>query len=531
MSAESPTACPRCNHRLRPSARFCDNCGVPLSSNENVTVVFGNEVRPHSESSLDPLLGRVIQSKYKILSQIGAGGMGRVYRAQRLHIGDEVVIKLLDRRYVSNTSAVERFRREAKAAARIRHPNVVVIHDFGEADSADTPAFIVMELVVGLSLKHVLRAEGPLSLTRTISIMREICRGVEAGHNIGVIHRDIKPDNIIVVSDDGGHETVKLVDFGLAKLRDEASDQSVTQFGALVGTPLYMSPEQCRGDALGTQSDVYSLGVLTYEMLMGRVPFSGNNAASICAKHQYEKPPPFPPELKSLIAVQSVVMRALLKTPNDRQESAADYANELQTARGEETVGSGILDSTLKDTLSETVTPAAAAKPSLHLTKTDCLLLSWLWQRAIQRGQTDHLELDYVLDNASQEGVTESDALESLESLRRKGFIERSIRRAEPPHFSLTSFGFDQYATAFIENYAAIKAQVARHLVQGDMNDNLSIAKATEQPRVIIDRILDLLNHSGLINVSKRLGGKLVVKDVSIELELRLPHIGSLGNA
>src|SRR6185436_7754485 len=190
------------------------------------------------------------------------------------HIGDEVAVKLLSHDITREKQAIERFRREARAAALIRHPNVVSIHDFNDESSAGDreEAYIVMELVKGESLRHVLEREGRLPPERAVKLMLDICAGVGVAHRRGLLHRDLKPDNVIVSppNHEGERETAKVVDFGLAKVRDVAAQTSLTNTGAVLGTLYYMSPEQCSGEELDPRADVYSLGAMFYEMLTGQ---------------------------------------------------------------------------------------------------------------------------------------------------------------------------------------------------------------------------------------------------------------------
>jgi eukaryotic-like serine/threonine-protein kinase len=260
------------------------------------------------------MAGRILEGKYHLQTRIGSGGMGAVYLARRIHIGDEVAVKVLHAHYVAEASAVERFRREARAAAMLRHPNVVAIYDFGEA-RGDSPAFIVMELVNGFSLRALLQRERRLFPERAVALLREICTGVGAAHRHNVVHRDIKPDNIIVCPPEHPDEPekVKVLDFGIAKLRDLAPDQGLTQTGAVLGTPYYMSPEQCRGDALDPRSDVYSLGAMLYEMIAGQPPFLANTITGVVAKHLTETPALLSRHAPVTPALEAVVMRALAK--------------------------------------------------------------------------------------------------------------------------------------------------------------------------------------------------------------------------
>jgi serine/threonine-protein kinase len=288
----------------------------------------------------DPLIGHIIDSKYQIIEQLGHGGMGVVYRAERVLVGDEVALKVLRGEFVAEEETVERFRREARAAAKLRHPNIVTIYDYGEARGADAPAYIVMELLNGESLRDILKREGRIKAERVISMMRGICAGIGLAHRRQIVHRDIKPDNIIVLPPDEEEgreqETVKVVDFGIAKLRDAATGGTLTRKGFQPGTVFYMSPEQCRGDELDARSDVYSLGALLYEMLTGTPPFLAETQTGVIAKHLFDPPPPFSKELHIPPTLEEVVMRALAKESDARQTDAMMLARELLEAAEQE---------------------------------------------------------------------------------------------------------------------------------------------------------------------------------------------------
>jgi serine/threonine-protein kinase len=282
----------------------------------------------------DPLVGRTLEDKYLIMARLGEGGMGAVYRAKRVRIGDEVAVKVMHPQFIKDEATLERFRREARAAAMLHHPNVVAIHDYGEGHTPEAPAFIVMEMVNGVSLRDLLEQERRLAPDRAVALMREICNGVGAAHRHNVIHRDIKPDNIIVLPP-GAHsesESAKVLDFGIAKLRDLASDNTLTQAGMVMGTPFYMSPEQCRAEPLDPRSDVYSLGAMLYEMLAGTPPFVAATPTGVVAKHLMESPPPLPLQLHVPASVEAVIGRALAKDRNARQADATVFARELQAA-------------------------------------------------------------------------------------------------------------------------------------------------------------------------------------------------------
>jgi serine/threonine protein kinase len=330
---------------LPDEAQFCLSCGLPTarhSSDAATQIDLHKETNADSPRptdgqhvpSSDPRVGVVLDSKYKLIESLGEGGMGSVFRAERLHIGDEVAVKLLHRDLVREKQALERFRREARTAAMIRHPNVVSIHDFSDGAGPAGEAYIVMELVQGASLGKLLRREGRMPSKRAVHLMLDICNGVGVAHRQGLLHRDLKPDNVIVVppAHEGEEETAKVVDFGLAKVRDVAASNSLTKTGTVLGTLYYMSPEQCNGEELDARADVYSLGAMLYEMLVGNPPFRANNMAGLISKHLHEMPPPFPDFLQVPPAIQSVCLRALAKDRNQRPSDALAFGRELKKA-------------------------------------------------------------------------------------------------------------------------------------------------------------------------------------------------------
>ena len=321
--------CPGCQRPLQDGARFCSNCGTSATLSSQPTEIVLTP--PHSRGELE---GVVLDDSYELLERLGEGGIGTVYRARRLRIGDEVAVKILHARFDPEPGAVERFRREARSAAAVNHPNVVSVHDFRQSQANGTPAYIVMELVRGRSLRELLRLEGRLSHERAVALMRDVCAGVGAAHRQGYVHRDLKPDNVIVepAPAEGERETAKVVDFGIAKMRDAAAELSLTQTGTVVGTPYYMSPEQCRGEEADERSDVYSLGAMLHEMLAGSPPFVSNSLHGLITKHLTEEPPAFAPQLNVPHALQAACRRALSKDPSQRQPNATALGRELQAA-------------------------------------------------------------------------------------------------------------------------------------------------------------------------------------------------------
>ncbi|HKX32386.1 MAG TPA: SUMF1/EgtB/PvdO family nonheme iron enzyme [Blastocatellia bacterium] len=281
----------------------------------------------------------MLGGRYQLDQCIGAGGMGEIYRARRLHIGDTVAVKVLRADVVENEQSRQRFYREARAAAMLHHPNAVVIHDFGE--DVDRTVYIVMELLVGRSLRQLLVDEGSIGTLRAYGIIRQACAALDAGHRNGIIHRDIKPDNIFILDSNDGTDHIKILDFGIAKLLDSAAEtasmeQRLTNMGTVIGTPHYMSPEQCRGEEADARSDIYSLGIVLYELLTGVAPFVGKTPTGIAIKHVTEQPRP-PRELNRGItpSVERVVLRALEKHPDARHQTALDLARDFEAMLNE----------------------------------------------------------------------------------------------------------------------------------------------------------------------------------------------------
>ena len=273
----------------------------------------------------------LVDGRYRILTRIGSGGMADVYAAQDTHLGREVAIKLLHRRFARDTQFVERFRREASSAAGLQHPNVVNVFDRGEHDGT---YYIAMEHLRGRPLKDLV-ADGPMPQERAIDLGIQMLEAAGFAHRRGVIHRDFKPHNVIVESHDGG-DVAKVTDFGIAR----AGASEMTETGSIMGTAHYLSPEQAQGHAVTPASDLYSIGVVIYEMLTGRVPFAGDSAVAIALKHLSEPPPP-PSSLRPDVhpALEAAVMRALEKDPAARYRDAEEFVAALRRAR--EAIASG----------------------------------------------------------------------------------------------------------------------------------------------------------------------------------------------
>ncbi len=276
----------------------------------------------------DPLVGRVLAERFEILERIGEGGTGVVYRAKQLSVDRIVAIKLLGAHVSTDPSWVKRFHNEARAASRLDHPNTIRLLDFGQ--TKEGMLFIAMEFLNGKSLRTEIDRLGRLPPNRVLRILSQACASLHEAHQQGIIHRDIKPDNVYLVEMKGGGDFVKVLDFSVAKL--DAPDAQVTRAGIVFGTPAYMSPEQGRGVQLDARSDIYALGILAYEMLTGKPPFDAKMPTEVVMMHLREQPAPlvgFPPQLAGL------VMKALAKDPKQRQQTCDEMDQECQACFAE----------------------------------------------------------------------------------------------------------------------------------------------------------------------------------------------------
>jgi predicted Ser/Thr protein kinase len=317
--------CEACGHENIDGARFCAGCGALV---------------PVDAEGEDPLIGQVIGGRYRITGVLGEGGMGVVYAGEQ-QMGStvrKVAVKTLHPHLSQDDSVLQRFHRECGTVAGLEHPNTIKFYDFGA--TADGTLYIAMEFVKGKSLDQVIEAEGAQPPDRVVRIMKQVCGALEEAHQQGIIHRDLKPENIILTDLAGEADSVKVLDFGIAA-RSESADakkeQKLTQQGMVLGTPPYMSPEQFTGKELDARSDIYSLGVMAYELLTGRLPFEADTPWQWATQHMTAQPAPMEvtaPTSSVPNHLRTAVMRALSKDRDQRQKSAQEFFAELSGGGG-----------------------------------------------------------------------------------------------------------------------------------------------------------------------------------------------------
>ena len=280
----------------------------------------------------DPYLGRVLDGRFRVDSVLGEGGMGRVYRARQLSMDREVAVKLLRPERGDDKNAEERFLREAKVFSTLRHPNTVTVYDFGR--TPDGALYLVMELLVGKPLSEVLAQQGRLSPARLKRIYDQICDSLAEAHAAGLVHRDLKPENVFLLEGEGHRDTVKVLDFGIARMRDSSTNK-LTRTGTTVGTPTYMSPEQVQGQPVDGRSDIYSLGVMMYELLVGSPPFDGPTPESVLVKHVIAPPPKLSDVAPEVAPAIGVLLQSMLgKEPSTRPSDVVTLQRRLHEAFG-----------------------------------------------------------------------------------------------------------------------------------------------------------------------------------------------------
>ncbi|HSA93861.1 MAG TPA: serine/threonine-protein kinase, partial [Terriglobales bacterium] len=330
--------------------KYCDRCHSTYPNEFTTCPKDSTALRQTSEL----MQGMVIRGKYEIVEKIGAGGMGSVYRAKHLAFNEVRAIKVVSSRLLEDESLLRRFKTEAIVTRKLQHPNAVRVDDLDTTD--DGRPFIVMEFVQGRDLRKVIEQEGPMPAGRALGIIRQVCAALDAAHALGITHRDIKPDNILLVKQPDGSETVKVLDFGIAKVREGAMDvgagYTATKTGMVVGTPQYLSPEQAlgkSGDAIDGRSDLYSLGIVLYEMLTGQLPFESDTPMGLLL-HHIQTVPRAPHEVRPDLGISpglsAVLMRALEKNRDLRFQTAGEMLRALEQPEmfaGTAVMGSDVL--------------------------------------------------------------------------------------------------------------------------------------------------------------------------------------------
>jgi serine/threonine-protein kinase len=290
---------------------------------------------PLGGGDADPLLGRVLNDRYRIVEVIGHGGMGRVYKAVQAPLDRLVALKVLGAGHDRDPSFYKRFFLEASVTAKLTHPNTITLYDYGRTD--DGVLFIAMEFLGGRTLSQTMQAEGPLSQERAIHVAQQICRSLREAHALGIIHRDLKPANVMLLLQHDDHDFVKVLDFGLVKFfSGDNGEGDITNAGTFMGSPHYIAPEQARNQGPDQRCDIYSLGVLLYHMLTGRVPFTAAAPVDIILKHLHEEPVPpasLRPDLRIAPDVEQIVLRCMAKAREDRFQSMDELLVQLKAAR------------------------------------------------------------------------------------------------------------------------------------------------------------------------------------------------------
>ncbi len=319
----------------------CPQCSAPCGETHSFCFACGGALEHDTANREDPLIGRTLPGGYRVTHVVGIGGMGRVYCAEQVALGRTVAVKVVHPHLADDELAAARFLNEARTASRLSHPNSVAIFDFGRTEQGQP--YIVMEYLRGRDLARVAHDEGPLPMRRVTDVLRQTLAALEEAHALGIVHRDLKPDNIVLEPLRSGLDFVKVVDFGLAKILEEtpapsAGRGALTRPGLVCGTPEYMSPEQGRGDTLDGRADLYSVGIVLFELLAGRMPFSADTATKTLLM-QLNEPAPDPrnsaPERAIPASFAMLTLRALAKAREERFQTAREFSDALELAMGE----------------------------------------------------------------------------------------------------------------------------------------------------------------------------------------------------
>jgi serine/threonine-protein kinase len=461
---------------------------------------------------------QVFSGRYEILRHLARGGMAEVYLAHDLMLDRPVALKVLFPELSTDRNFVERFRREAQAAANLSHPNIVSIYDWGEEEGT---YFIVMEYIEGRTLGQIIRGEGPLLADRAAEIGADVAAALAFAHRSGVVHRDVKPGNVLI-SPTG---QVKVTDFGIARAAN--SDGDLTQTGAVMGTATYFSPEQAQGNRVDGRSDVYSLGVVLYEMVAGRPPFTGDNPMAIAYKHVREEPVP-PRSVNADVpeAFEAIVLQAMAKNPNDRYTSADELRQDLLRFRqgrmvlANPTVAVAAVDATVaapafeatqvvdRTPIADRAVAGAGGPPPPQGRGTGAFVVLLLVLLAVLGGLLWFVakETGIIGDQSAERvdmplviGKTEADAKAQLDDLGLDVLVETAATDQQPPG---VVFGQDPQAGSKVDKGGAVKITVAAeaakvkipNFVGKDVDDARDLAEAanlnlaiTEEPSATVD--------------------------------------------
>ena len=336
-------ACPKCGKRFLGNEEFCPTDGQTLADLDDKKLE-------------DPLVGTTIDGRYQVEKKLGEGGMGVVYLAKHAVIGNKCAIKVLRGELTGEGEVSERFIQEARAAAAIGNDHIIQITDFGQLP--DGSAYFVMEFLDGLALHDIIEESPTMAAERALHIMIQCCEALAAAHTSDIVHRDLKPDNIFLVRKGGADDFVKILDFGIAKVQSSEQGKRLTKTGMIFGTPQYMSPEQAAGSGVDARTDIYSLGIIMYELLCGHVPFEADTFMGVLTKHLYEEPIP-PRRLVPPIDVpqnlEAILLKAIAKKPDKRYQTMSEFAQDLRAVSEGRTPD--IVYDQMRDTATTTVPP------------------------------------------------------------------------------------------------------------------------------------------------------------------------------
>jgi tRNA A-37 threonylcarbamoyl transferase component Bud32 len=326
LSTTDPTLLSNAATQIDGEEAYCSACGHSFSAETSICPNDGARLVKLA-AQRDDMIGKVLDNRYEIRAPLGKGGMGTVYRGWQLSVDREVAIKVIHPKLSSDRAIVKRFLREARIASRLSQPNIVNVYDFGQSEQV---LYLVMELLRGHTLADELAGNRPINMRRTAVIGAQLCDALEGAHAQGIVHRDLKPGNIMILDDPPGRDLIKVLDFGLAKsFASEADGTGVTSTSAIIGTPLYMAPEQIEGKPSDQRADLYSLGCILYEMLSGAAPFVDPVVSAVLARHIADTPAALPQHVP--VPMRALVEKLLAKQPDDRLRGAREVRQALET--------------------------------------------------------------------------------------------------------------------------------------------------------------------------------------------------------